>query len=100
MANVAISKIGKDNLNRVVLSVTNDMIRRGAYCNASYLDLLWKTKAGPTIRVGDMSRAHVRNTLQWCLRKGAGPDDEKDGIRYADWIAYFTMRLLDPDLGE
>lgn len=66
----------------------------------SYLFYKWKMKTGSTIRVIDMPRSHVRNTLQWCLRRNASPDDEKDNIPYSQWIAYFTRRLLDPNLEE
>jgi len=66
----------------------------------SYLDYQWKTKDKEILTVREMSRGHVQNTLQWCIRKQASPDDEKDNVRYSNWIAYFTARLLDPELGE
>jgi len=63
-----------------------------------YLLLMWKTKEQGCICLRDMKRSHVQNTLNWCIRKGAGPEDEKDGITYQTWIVYFTARLLDPEL--
>lgn len=91
-------KIDPNLVRGAAVSVINQIVAERA--GFSYLDLIWRTRTKQEIRIGDMTRSHVRNTLQWCLRKGAGPDDEKDGILYKDWIAYFTIRLLDPDLGE
>jgi len=85
-------------LNQMTTSAVNGILQ--GMENFNYLDLVWRTRAGESIALKNMPRSHVRNTLQWCLRKGASPDDEKDGIRYADWIAYFTTRLLDPELGD
>ena len=64
-----------------------------------------------------MKRSHVRNALQWCMRREGRTilgtrwdfddiDDsipstkDKDGYYYRDWIAIFTARLLDPELKE
>lgn len=63
-----------------------------------YLDLIWVTRVQGPIRVRDMERSHVQNTLNWCIRKGAAATDKKDGIYYSQWIAYFTARLFDPEL--
>jgi hypothetical protein len=90
--------IDKEALHKVSISIINGMLQNNVPFD--YLDLIWHQRTGDSIKLRKMSRSHVRNTLQWCIRKGAGPDDEKDGIRYADWIAYFTTRLLDPELGE
>jgi len=64
----------------------------------TYLDLVWITKEQGPIKIGDMKRSHVQNSLSWCIRKNMGTDDEKDGIRYSQWISYFVARLLDPNL--
>jgi len=88
----------KDITDGIAASAVNRILQDSE--NFNYLCLIWRTQSKVSIRLEDMSRSHVRNTLQWCIRKGADPDDEKDGIRYADWIAYLTMRLLDPDLKE
>lgn len=77
-----------------------------------YLDTVWTTEKQGPIKVRDMTRPHVRNSLQWCLRReshtvlGTDIDDwaeswefkDKDGLYYRDWIAIFTTRLLDPAL--
>jgi hypothetical protein len=68
--------------------------------NSSYLDLTWITKDYIEVQVRNMSRSHVRNSLQWCLKHQIGPNSTKNGIHYSDWIMYFTIRLLDPELGE
>jgi hypothetical protein len=64
-----------------------------------------------------MTRSHVRNALQWAMRRESrtvlGTDmdvdlsiahpvwhRDKDGLYYRDWIAIFTARLLDPELEE
>ncbi|HET8688442.1 MAG TPA: hypothetical protein VFM18_17665 [Methanosarcina sp.] len=90
--------LSNDAVQGVAVSIVNDITRSRA--DFDYLELIWRTKTKQDIKIRSMSRSHVRNTLQWCIRKNAGPDDEKDGILYKDWIAYFTIRLLDPDLGE
>ena len=64
----------------------------------SYLRLVWVTKERESIELGQMKRSHVQNTLNWCIRKNAAPDETKDGIRYSQWISYCLARLLDPDL--
>jgi hypothetical protein len=81
---------------------------------------VWQTEHQGPIQVRDMKRSHVRNSLQWCLRRqdrtvlGTDMDDtdwkkvdpeyqirrDKDGLYYRDWIAIFTARLLDPALDE
>lgn len=79
-----------------------------------YLDDIWTTRLGEPIQVSKMTRAHVRNSLQWCILRegrtilGTEWDDhdwartvkDKDGLYYRDWIAIFTARLLSPDLAE
>ena len=64
--------------------------------------LFWKTEYAGAIQVGSMNRSHVQNSLQWCIRKldRFGPDATKDGLPYAEWIAIFTARLLDPALAD
>ena len=64
--------------------------------------LFWTTQHHGAMQVGAMTRGHVRNSLQWCIRKldEVGPDVTKDGLHYADWIAVFTARLLDPELAD
>lgn len=82
----------------------------------SQFSQVWNTKDEGPILVQDMKRSHVRNSLQWCLRRldrsvlgtkddnfdDGGPYGEcdKDGYYYRDWVAIFTARLLDPDLAE
>ena len=80
-------------------------------------DEVWVTENQGPIKVRDMKRSHVRNSLQWCLRRQVRtvlgtewdlPDSyndkdverDKDGLYYRDWIAIFTARLLDPALAE
>lgn len=76
-------------------------------------DEVWTTEHQGPIAVRDMKRSHVRNSLQWCLRResrsilGTALDGaylsevkDKDGLYYRDWIAIFTARLLDPELAE
>lgn len=72
-------------------------------------EMIWVTKGGEMLRLGDMSREHVRNCLQFCTRKyselGAwekelGIPVTKDGYRYPEWCAAFTAKLLDPNLSE
>ena len=76
-------------------------------------DTVWNTEHQGPIKVRDMKRSHVRNSLQWVLRRqdrtilGSEIDDDdmaivkdKDGLYYRDWIAIFTARLLDPELDE
>ncbi len=65
----------------------------------------WHTKDQGPIRVGDMKRGHIRNTLQWCLRKQeamswTGRPIQKDGIPYTQWVTIFMAKLLDPALAE
>ena len=64
--------------------------------------LFWTTQHQGAMQVGAMTRGHVRNTLQWCIRKldEVGPDVTKDGLYYSEWIAIFTARLLDPALPD
>ena len=76
----------------------NDKMLSNLSDSKRYLKLRWITKEQGPILVKDMERSHVQNTLNWCIRKGAAPDDKKDGILYSQWITYFTVRLLDPDL--
>lgn len=78
--------------SRMELHEHNTKIKKKDYRN-----LVWVTKEQGPINVGEMERQHVQNTLNWCIRKGGGPDDEKDGILYSDWIMFFTARLLDPE---
>ena len=66
---------------------------------------IWHTKDQGPIRVGDMKRGHIRNTLQWCLRKQeamswTGRPIQKDGIPYTQWVTIFMAKLLDPALAE
>lgn len=63
-----------------------------------YLKLTWITKKQVPVKLGKMTRSHVQNTLNWCIRKGATPGESKDGVLYSAWIAYFLARLLDPEL--
>jgi hypothetical protein len=76
-------------------------------------DEVWHTEHQGPIKVRDMKRSHVRNSLQWVMRRqdrsilGTALDDtylsdvkDKDGLYYRDWIAIFTARLLDPELDE
>lgn len=72
-------------------------------------DMVWRTQDGRELRVGDMTRDHIRNCLHFCNRKHSELGDfevalgipvKKDGHRYPDWIAAFTAKLLDPELGE
>lgn len=63
-----------------------------------YRELIWVTKDRGAMTIKSMKRSHVQNTLNWCIRKGAGPDDTKDGICYSQWVAFFIARLLDPEL--
>lgn len=63
-----------------------------------YLELLWRTEKQGYVKVRDMNRLPVQASLNWCICKGAEPDNEKDGIKYSMWIAYFTRRLFDPNL--
>lgn len=68
-----------------------------------YLDYEWKTQKEGVIRIGDMERSHVQNTLNWCIRRSAefnNPDAEKDNVLYSQWIAYFMRRLLDPEFND
>jgi len=64
----------------------------------SYLSLVWVTKEKESIELGKMTRSHVQNTLNWCIRKNAPPDMTKDGILYSQWISHLLVRLFDPDL--
>lgn len=64
----------------------------------NYLDLKWLTERQGVVIIKDMKRSHVQNTLNWCILHNVGANDNKDGVRYQDWIVYFTMRLLDPNL--
>lgn len=82
---------------------------------------VWHTRDEGPILVKDMKRSHVRNSLQWCMKRegdtilGTGFDidwtsvngnltqitsarKDKDGYYYRDWIAIFVARLLDPEL--
>lgn len=77
---------------------SNWEVLQGNMSNKNYLNLLWITKERGIIKLKNMKRSHIQNTLNWCIRKGAGPDDRKDGITYTTWITYFTARLLDPNL--
>lgn len=77
---------------------------------------VWVTRDQGPFLVGDMTRSHIRNTLQWCMRKqdrrGSFPSwmdplghekqwhFTKDGHTYQEWAGIFTVKLLDPDLGE
>jgi hypothetical protein len=63
------------------------------------VDMVWWTEKFEEIPLGKMTRNHVRNALQWCIRKQ--PADRlvaKDRYTYQEWITAFTVRLLDPDL--
>ena len=67
----------------------------------SYRDMEWVARTKEAYRVEDMKRSHVRNALQWCLRREPmNIELTKDGHTYTEWITAFTVRLLDPDLGE
>ena len=75
---------------------------------------VWHTRDEGPILVKDMKRSHVRNSLQWCMKRecntvlGTKDDNfddggpygqcDKDGYYYRDWIAIFVARLLDPEL--
>lgn len=63
-----------------------------------YLSLTWVTRERYAIKLRDMKRAHVQNTLNWCIKRVNEPVSSKDGILYSQWIAYFFTRLLDPEL--
>jgi hypothetical protein len=80
-----------------------------------YLDWIWYTRDNIELLVRDMSRSHVRNSLQWCIQRQAnqsyqrrprdifdvfGTIGDKDGRFFDEWITAFTIRLLDPALGE
>lgn len=92
---------------------------RGFFCSVNMtnqFDEVWVTQHEGPIKVRDMKRSHVRNSLQWVLRRqdrtilGTEFDvdvsahldwnRDKDGLYYRDWIAIFTARLLDPTLAE
>lgn len=81
-------------LDRQVIPATE--IRRGNN------RLFWTTQHQGAMQVGAMTRGHVRNSLQWCIRKleAVGTDVTKDGLYYSEWIAIFTARLLDPSLED
>lgn len=104
---------------RLLTKFTTEKSTRGSFCSANMtnqFDEVWHTKDQGPIKVRDMKRSHVRNSLQWCLRRESdtiiGTDldvvtgwkawdtKDKDGLYYRDWIAIFTARLLDPTLGE
>jgi hypothetical protein len=61
------------------------------------VDMVWWTEKLDELPLGEMSRAHVRNALQWCLPR-VGRDKSKDGHTYQEWVTAFTIRLLDPTL--
>jgi hypothetical protein len=63
------------------------------------VDMVWWTKKYEEIPLGKMTRNHVRNALQWCIRKQpSNVTFTKDGYTCQQWITAFTVRLLDPDL--
>jgi hypothetical protein len=63
------------------------------------VDMVWWTESLDDIPLGGMTRSHVRNALQWCIRKNPpNATVTKDGFTYQQWITAFTIRLLDPDL--
>lgn len=64
----------------------------------NYLNYVWRTRESEKLHIKDMSRDHVRNALDWCVRHQTGPSHRKDNIQYSRWIAFFTMRLFDPNL--
>ena len=77
----------------------------------NYDQWIWRAKDRGEWRVREMDRSYVRNCLQWCLRQRqtyTWMDNgqvyteffQKDNHTYAEWIACFTVRLLDPDLPE
>ena len=70
--------------------------------------MIWQTRDKQKYRLCDMSRTHVRNSLQWCIRNKPAPffemsrsgddlefDILKDGYSYDEWIMAFTVRLFD-----
>ena len=84
---------------------------------------VWVTQHEGPVLVRNMTRSHVRNSLQWCMRRldstvlgtdldtmlasnwsitGSSIDyvKDKDGFYYSEWIAIFTARLLDPELAD
>ena len=69
-------------------------------------DMVWWTEDLRTIPLGEMTRDHVRNALQWCIRRQSTEKFTqyskllacKDGYTYQEWITAFTVRLLDPNL--
>lgn len=91
----------KEFLDRVKIYAHNNAIINhngvGYNHNASYLSLVWVTKEQGPIVLKNMKRPHVQHALNWCIHQGKETSAKKDGIRYSDWIMYFTMRLFDPE---
>lgn len=63
---------------------------------------VWKTRDNQELRVCEMKRTHVQNSLQWCMQRTGDLDwdgfpETKDGFTYEEWVATFLVRLLDPD---
>jgi hypothetical protein len=82
--------------DRLSVNIRNHMIVTET--PEKYLYLQWVRITKDTILVKDMTRSHVQNSLNWCIKKKADPDEQKDGVLYSDWIAFFLARLLDPTL--
>jgi hypothetical protein len=63
-------------------------------------DMVWWTEDLRAIPLGEMTRPHVRNALQWCIRRQSTEKftRSKDGYTYQEWVTAFTVRLLDPSL--
>jgi hypothetical protein len=85
-----------DKIAKFAMSKFADKKNTGDYL----VDMVWWTEKLDDIPLGKMTRSHVRNALQWCIRKKPSHDDfdTKDGYTYQQWITAFTIRLLDPDL--
>lgn len=64
------------------------------------IDMVWWTKDLRQMKLGEMTREHVRNALQWCLQRQSSRNGPtwKDGHTYQQWVTSFTIRLLDPTL--
>ncbi len=60
---------------------------------------VWVTQDLRHYKLRKMTRPHVQNSLNWCIRRTDIPHLlKKDGHTYQEWIAALTMRLLDPNL--
>jgi hypothetical protein len=59
----------------------------------------WYTKGSeiPTL-VKDMSRSHIQNSMNWCIRRQQEGGFSKDGHPYSVWVSVFFAKLMDPNL--